>query len=311
MIGYKAFDSELKCMGFQFEVGKQYTIDSKKEDMRLCSDTVFHFCRDINVIGDVSPYNPATDRVCEIITKGDVIGDGRKYGTNSIYILRELTEEERYEYINHGKHNRGWGNTGDHNYGELNSGDRNFGSRNVGDRNEGNENVGYRNSGDNNVGSYNYGSNNVGHNNEGEGNTGNNNFGDFNTGSWNMGRRHVGFFNTGYGEFKMFNKPVSPDIMHGVRFPSFLSFHQLRWVSEDEITDEETARIDFDYRLIDVRNGMLRYMSYQDAFREAYEQAPIDEHYMLFRLPNFDPDIFREISGIDVSEEYFQWKMLN
>jgi hypothetical protein len=43
MIGYKAFDSNLMCKGFQYEIGKTYEFDG---DIELCS-AGFHFCENI------------------------------------------------------------------------------------------------------------------------------------------------------------------------------------------------------------------------------------------------------------------------
>ena len=42
-------------------------------------------------------------------------------------------------------------------------------------------------------------------------------------------------------------------------------------------------------------------------FKKAYEKADKKEHYQLFALPNYNPDIFEEISGIDTREEYNEW----
>ena len=50
MIGYKATDMNGCCRGFKFEVGKTYKKDTKKEDLRCCTDTGFHFCRELFAI---------------------------------------------------------------------------------------------------------------------------------------------------------------------------------------------------------------------------------------------------------------------
>lgn len=100
MIGYKAFDKDLKCRGFQFAVGETYQTGFKKEKLKLCTNTVFHFCRELAKIENVSDYRLANSRICEVIAIGDIVTDGEKYGTNKLQILREITADELKEYNN-------------------------------------------------------------------------------------------------------------------------------------------------------------------------------------------------------------------
>lgn len=42
MIGYKATDMNGCCRGFKFEVGKTYTKGTSKEELKCCTNKVFH-----------------------------------------------------------------------------------------------------------------------------------------------------------------------------------------------------------------------------------------------------------------------------
>ena len=131
MIGYKATDKYGCCRGFKFEVGKTYTKDIPKEELECCTDTVFHFCRELSAIEKESNYKLSESRLYEVFA-GDYVRSGDKYGTNSLTILREIEGEEKLELINSGDRNSGSCNSGSCNSGSWNSGSWNSGSCNSG-----------------------------------------------------------------------------------------------------------------------------------------------------------------------------------
>ena len=149
MIGYKATDMDGCCRGFKFEVGKTYTKNTPKDKLECCTDSGFHFCRELFAIEKESNYKLSKSRLFEVIA-GDYVRYGDKYCTNSITILREIKDEEKKEIINSGDCN-----SGDRNSGNRNSGNRNSGNWNSGNWNSGNCNSGNWNSGDCNSGFFN------------------------------------------------------------------------------------------------------------------------------------------------------------
>ena len=266
MIGYKAFNKDLKCRGMQFEVGKTYKTNAKKEELELCSNTVIHFCRELHCIETESNYVLSKSRVCEIIATGDIIDGGSKFGTNKIKILRELTKEEIEKFCNR---NTGNCNTGDCNTGNCNAGDRNTGNWNAGDCNAGDRN------------------------------TGDCNTGDRNTGNWNAGDCNAGCFNTKTPAITMFNKPIDVNI-EDIAFPDFLYFELTKLVYKEEATGEEKEIYEKEIKTF---GYFLKKLEYKEAFRLAWDKASPEEHKKLLKLPNWDNEIFKEISGIDAEAE--------
>ena len=159
---------------------------------------------------------------------------------------------------------------------------------------------GYRNTGDRNTGHWNTGYRNTGHMNTGYWNTGDWNTGDRNTGDWNTGDRNTGFFNTVTPDvILVFNKECPMDKWKKAYKPDFLFFDLTYWVEESEMTNEEKT-LDPGYHY---RGGQLRKKDYKTAFKESWDNADQEDREKIKNLPNFDPQIFFEISGIDLREK--------
>ena len=83
MTYYKAFDKDLKCIGFQFEVGETYRIEGK---LKMCENG-FHCCS--NILNCLDFY-PSNSRFCEVTVGLNMLNDKVKTVTDEITIGREL-----------------------------------------------------------------------------------------------------------------------------------------------------------------------------------------------------------------------------
>ena len=320
MIGYKAFDRKLRCRNFQYEVGKTYTKDVKKRNMKLCTDTVFHFCREIQDIERCSSYDLKKSRICEVIAEDVVRGSDGKYGTNKITILREIKGKEKAELLNSelrntGKGNTGYSNSGDSNTGYSNSGDSNSGSCNIGcwnsgggnmgDYNSGNKNLGNYNSGHQNTGGWNSGDNNSGHSNSGHDNFGDNNSGwlnsgHYNAGGWNSGNYNTGICNSDTPTMRIFNKESNIRKLEELDIPNFFHFSPIHVVTEGMATKKEK---ELHKEEIEICGSFLKETLYKRAWRKSWNKASDEDRRKVLKLPNWDNEVFKKISGIDVEKE--------
>ena len=343
VIGYKAFNADLTCRGFQYRVGEVFEEDCEPV---LCRQG-FHFCK---TIADVYKFYPTSDntRICKVEAIGDIDDDGGvKLCTNKIKILEEITDVAVKKCnsnasssgffntgdCNTGNRNTGNRNTGDWNTGDCNTGDCNTGNRNTGDCNTGDCNTGNRNTGDCNTGDWNTGNRNTGDCNTGNRNTGDCNTGDCNTGDWNTGNRNTGDWNTGdcntgnrntgdcnTGDWNstdhstgVFNTKEATILMFNK--PSDWTFNDWsnsgsRWYLLDMPTEYTDTEFVADYEMTDEeKKAHPEYVTIGGYLKTVHREADVQTWWntlatykkdAIKSLPNFDAEIFKEITGITV-----------
>ena len=270
MKGYKVFNPDWTCRDFQYEVGKSYEMDKAP----ICCEEGFHFCVKLVDCFSYYDFNPE-NKVAEIEAYGEAdTDDNNKYCTNKIKIVRELSWEEVLRMVNTGKDNTGFKNSGNRNSGDWNSGDWNSGNRNSGNCNSGNRNSGDWNSGD------------------------------WNSGDWNKCSFSNGIFNTIPPKIYMFNKPtnftyhnwldsLAKSIMNS--YPK----DRLVWIYENDMSKEEKEK-NPSYK---TTGGYLKFENAKEHAQEWWDRLHDRKKEAVITLPNFDADIFKKITGIEVRKE--------
>ena len=263
--GYKVFNSDWTCRGFQYEVGKIFEEDVTPS----CCDQGFHFC--LKASDCFNYYKFCSDnKVAEVIALGDVdyADDNTKCCTNKIHIIREIPWDEVLRIVNEGKDCTGLCNTGNRNTGDWNTGDCNTGNRNTGNRNTGDWNTG-----------------------------------DCNTGDWNRSSFSTGCFNTEEQNIIMFNKPSVWTYGEWVNSDARYLLNQIpknvvEWVCSSDMTDEEKAA----YPTHETTGGYLKVLDELECGQLWWDGLNGHERKVILSLPNFDPDIFEQCTGIKIEK---------
>ena len=233
MKGYKVFNSDWTCRGFQFEVGKVF-----EEDVTpVCCDKGFHFCTKASDCFSYYDFDP-NNKVAEVEVLGEIDSNDKdsKCCTNKIKIVREINWQEVLELVNLGKACTGLCNSGD-----CNSGD------------------------------------------------------------WNKTCFSNGCFNTESPKIYLFNKPsnwnYSDWLNSDARYilmncPS----NVLSWIWEDDMTDEEKEQ----HPEYLATGGFLKHIEEETGRQMWWDGLSDVQKDSVMQLPNFDKDIFKEITGISI-----------
>lgn len=241
---------------------KQYTCPGTfEEDVNLdVCHHGMHFCRKAIDCFCYYTFDPS-NHVAEVIAYGNIEERNNKCCTDKLKIVRELSWHEVLELVNTGKNCTGRGNTGDWNSGDWNSGSWNSGS----------------------------------------GNTGNWNGGSFNSGDWNKTKHSSGCFNTIEPKIIIFNK--ESNWTYNDWFRSDAKFlldtiptGTLGWVNFKNMTEEEKEVIPE----AETTNGYLKIIKPQMSVQEWWENLCPTNKNTILSIPNFDKEIFKEITGINI-----------
>ena len=273
---------------FQYQVGKCYEIPEKP----VVCEKGFHFCEKLVDCYEYYDFDE-NNKVAEVTAYGDINIDEyeKKYCTNKIKIEKELNWNEVLNMVNTGKNCTGFRNTGDWNTGYSNTGDRNTGDWNTGNWNTGDWNTGDCNTGDRNTGDW---------------NTGDWNTGDWNTGDWNTGNWNTGCFNTVEQKIFLFNKLSDWTMKDWINSEARSIFYDIRIspvqkINKKDMTEKEKEQHP-EYQTTGFYLKELRSEEIAEERQKYWNQLSQKQKDIVMAIPNFDKEIFKEITGIDVDK---------
>ena len=293
--GYKVFNPDWTCRGFQYEVGKTFEEDVTPE----CCEAGFHFCTKASDCFNYYRFD-SNNKVAEVLALGEVDSrsDDTKCCTNKIQIVREISWQELLTIVNTGKSCTGLCNTGDWNTGNCNTGDCNTGDWNTGNCNTGNCNTGDWNTGDCNTGDWNTGDWNTGDWNTGDCNTGN-----CNTGDWNIVNASSGCFCTENQKILFFDKPSEWTLEDWWNSDARYLLNQIpksvvEWIYSSNMTDEEKEK----YPTHETTGGYLKVLNESESAQAWWNGLSEKNKETIKSIPNFDVEKFEKCTGIKVGE---------
>ena len=267
--GFKVFNPDWTCRGFQYEVGKIFEEDVEPS----CCDRGFHFCE--NAVDCFSYYSFNSDnKVAEVIAYGDVVREGDKCCTNKIKIVREIPWQELLTIVNTGKSCTGLWNTGNRNTGNWNTGNWNTGDRNTGNRNTGDWNTGDRNTGNRN------------------------------TGDWNKSSFNTGCFNTEESTIMLFNKPSEWTYREWLNSDARYLLMDIpkdvvEWVYENYMTEDEKKA----HPSYKTTGGYLKILDESECAQIWWDGLSEADRNKIKSIPNFDIEIFEQCTSIKIESE--------
>ena len=281
--GFKVFNPDWTCDPTGHNP-KQYSCPGMFEeyvDLSVCNEGM-HFCEKASDCFNYYKFD-SKNKVAEVIAHGEVRTDGVKSCTNKLEIVREIPWQELLAIVNAGKDCTGLCNSGDWNSGNRNSGNRNSGGYNSGNRNSGDYNSGDWNSGDWNSGDYNSGNRN--------------------SGDWNSTSFSSGCFNTEESEIMMFNKPSGWTYRDWLNSEARFLLNQIpknvvEWIYESNMTNEEKEA----HPTYKTTGGYLKELDESDCAQMWWNGLLEHQRNIIKALPNFDPEIFFQCTGVKVDE---------